>query len=103
MGGRAADPRRPDVSPQVRNHRHQTAQTRPHPGGKARTRRPGWRTRLALLHHLCARYPRTHGAARGGAARPTVSVREARPGITIAMVTDPDGNTVEFLQNSASK
>ena len=34
---------------------------------------------------------------------PTVSVREARPGITIAMVTDPDGNTVEFLQNSASK
>jgi catechol 2,3-dioxygenase-like lactoylglutathione lyase family enzyme len=35
--------------------------------------------------------------------RPTVSVREARPGITIAMVTDPDGNTVEFLQNTASK
>ena len=35
--------------------------------------------------------------------RPTVSVREARPGITIAMVTDPDGNTVEFLQNTAPK
>jgi len=35
--------------------------------------------------------------------RPTVSVREARPGVTIAMVTDPDGNTVEFLQNTASR
>ena len=35
--------------------------------------------------------------------RPTVSVREARPGVTIAMVTDPDGNTVEFLQNSSPR
>ena len=35
--------------------------------------------------------------------RPTVSVREARPAITIAMLTDPDGNTVEFLQNTAPK
>src|SRR3984893_2732515 len=103
MGGRAADPGRPDVPPQVRNHRHQIAQARPHPGGKARIRRPGWRTRLALLHHLRARYPRTHGAARAKGVRPTVSVREARPGITIAMVTDPDGNTVEFLQNTAPK
>ena len=32
--------------------------------------------------------------------RPTVPVTEFRPGVTIAMVTDPDGNTVEFLQNS---
>jgi catechol 2,3-dioxygenase-like lactoylglutathione lyase family enzyme len=35
--------------------------------------------------------------------KPTVSITEARPGITIAMVTDPDGNTVEFLQNTSSK
>jgi predicted enzyme related to lactoylglutathione lyase len=27
-------------------------------------------------------------------------VREARPGVTIAMVEDPDGNYVEFLQQS---
>jgi len=32
--------------------------------------------------------------------RPTVPVTEFRPGVTIAMVTDPDGNTIEFLQNS---
>ena len=30
--------------------------------------------------------------------RPTVPVTEFRPGVTIAMVTDPDGNTVEFIQ-----
>jgi len=35
--------------------------------------------------------------------RPTVPIREARPGVTIAMVTDPDGNTIEFLQNTSSK
>jgi catechol 2,3-dioxygenase-like lactoylglutathione lyase family enzyme len=34
---------------------------------------------------------------------PTVPVTEYRPGVTIAMVTDPDGNTVEFLQNTGSK
>ena len=34
--------------------------------------------------------------------KPTVPITEARPGITIAMVTDPDGNTVEFLQNTGS-
>lgn len=28
-----------------------------------------------------------------------VSVREARPGVTIGMVEDPDGNWVEFVQN----
>jgi len=27
-------------------------------------------------------------------------VTEFRPGVTIAMVTDPDDNTVEFLQNT---
>jgi glyoxylase I family protein len=32
--------------------------------------------------------------------RPTMPVTEFRPGVTIAMVTDPDGNTVEFLQNT---
>jgi catechol 2,3-dioxygenase-like lactoylglutathione lyase family enzyme len=35
--------------------------------------------------------------------RATVPVMEARPGVTISMVTDPDGNTVEFLQNTAVK
>jgi len=35
--------------------------------------------------------------------RATVPVTEFRPGVTIAMVTDPDGNTVEFLQNTAAK
>ena len=34
---------------------------------------------------------------------PTVPVTEFRPGVTIAMVTDPDGNTVEFIQNTGSK
>jgi len=29
----------------------------------------------------------------------TVPVTEFRPGVTISMVTDPDGNTIEFLQN----
>ena len=29
-----------------------------------------------------------------------VKVREARPGVTIGMVEDPDGNWVEFVQNS---
>jgi len=33
----------------------------------------------------------------------TVPVTEFRPGVTIAMVTDPDGNTVEFIQTSAPK
>lgn len=29
-----------------------------------------------------------------------ISIREARPGVTIAMVEDPDGNWVEFVQNA---
>ena len=35
--------------------------------------------------------------------RATVPVTEFRPGVTIAMVADPDGNTVEFLQNTGAK
>jgi glyoxylase I family protein len=35
--------------------------------------------------------------------RATVPVTEFRPGVTIAMVTDPDGNTIEFLQNTPAK
>lgn len=31
--------------------------------------------------------------------KPTVPVTDFRPGVRIAMVTDPDGNTIEFLQN----
>jgi catechol 2,3-dioxygenase-like lactoylglutathione lyase family enzyme len=34
--------------------------------------------------------------------RPTVPVTEFRPGVTIAMVTDPDGNTVEFIQTASA-
>lgn len=30
----------------------------------------------------------------------SVPIREARPGVTIGMVLDPDGNTVEFVENS---
>ncbi len=30
----------------------------------------------------------------------TMPVTDFRPGVTIAMVTDPDGNTVEFLENT---
>ena len=33
----------------------------------------------------------------------TVPVTDFRPGVTIAMVADPDGNTVEFLQNTPVK
>lgn len=29
-----------------------------------------------------------------------VPIREVRPGVTIGMVTDPDGNVVEFVENS---
>jgi catechol 2,3-dioxygenase-like lactoylglutathione lyase family enzyme len=35
--------------------------------------------------------------------RASVPVTEFRPGVTIAMVTDPDGNTVEFIQNTPVK
>ncbi len=35
--------------------------------------------------------------------RLTVPVTEFRPGVTIAMVTDPDGNTVELLQNAGAR
>ena len=35
--------------------------------------------------------------------KPTVPVMEFRPGVTIAMVTDPEGNTIEFLQNTPVK
>ncbi len=33
----------------------------------------------------------------------TMPVTDFRPGVTIAMVTDPDGNTVEFLENTPVK
>ncbi len=32
--------------------------------------------------------------------KPFMPITEVRPGVTIAMVSDPDGNTVEFLQPS---
>jgi glyoxylase I family protein len=35
--------------------------------------------------------------------KPTMPVTDFRPGVTIAMVTDPDGNTVEFLENTPVK
>lgn len=33
--------------------------------------------------------------------RPLLPITSFRPGVTIAMVADPDGNTVELLQNDA--
>lgn len=35
--------------------------------------------------------------------KPFMKVTEFRPGVTIAMIADPDGNTVEFLQDRTSK
>jgi catechol 2,3-dioxygenase-like lactoylglutathione lyase family enzyme len=35
--------------------------------------------------------------------KPLMKVTEFRPGITIAMMADPDGNTVEFLQDLTAK
>lgn len=40
------------------------------------------------------------GACEAAGYRVPVSIREFRPGITIAIVEDPDGNWVEFLQAS---
>src|SRR5580704_17041955 len=65
MGERAAAARRPDVSPQVRDHRYQTPEARQATGRKACTGWPGGRTRLPLLHDLGARYSRPDSAARG--------------------------------------
>ncbi len=39
-------------------------------------------------------------ACRAGGYNVPVEPREIRPGVTIAMVEDPDGNWVEFLQTS---
>lgn len=39
-------------------------------------------------------------ACRGGGYRIPVEPREIRPGVTIAIVEDPDGNWVEFLQTA---
>jgi len=38
-------------------------------------------------------------ACEAGGYKVVVSTREARPGVTIGMVEDPDGNWVEFVQN----
>jgi catechol 2,3-dioxygenase-like lactoylglutathione lyase family enzyme len=40
------------------------------------------------------------GACDKGGYKVVVPVREFRPGVTIAIVEDPDGNWVEFLQAS---
>jgi len=39
-------------------------------------------------------------ACEAGGYKTVISTREARPGVTIGMVEDPDGNWVEFVQNS---
>jgi catechol 2,3-dioxygenase-like lactoylglutathione lyase family enzyme len=39
-------------------------------------------------------------ACRDGGYRIRVDATEIRPGVTIAIVEDPDGNWVEFLQNA---
>lgn len=40
-------------------------------------------------------------AVRERGAEPAMAIREIRPGVRIAMLTDPDGNTVELLENRA--
>lgn len=39
-------------------------------------------------------------ACADGGYKIVISKREARPGVTIGMVEDPDGNWVEFVQNT---
>ena len=39
------------------------------------------------------------GACEAAGYKVAISMREARPGVTIGMVEDPDGNWVEFVQN----
>ena len=40
------------------------------------------------------------GNTSGTPAIIAVGITEVRPGVTIGMVEDPDGNWVEFVQNS---
>jgi len=73
---------------------NRTPEARPAPGGPM----GGLGLRYFTISVPNIRELMTHLEAKG--IRPTVPIREARPGVTIAMVTDPDGNTVEFLQNT---
>lgn len=74
-----------------------TPEAKPAPGGPMR----GLGYRYFTISVPDIRGLMTQLEAKG--IRATVPVTEFRPGVTIAMVTDPDGNTIEFLQNSAPK
>jgi catechol 2,3-dioxygenase-like lactoylglutathione lyase family enzyme len=76
---------------------NQTPESKPAPGGPA----GGLGLRYFTISVPDIRGLVAQLAAKG--IKPTVPIREARPGVTIAMVTDPDGNTVEFLENSNPK
>jgi catechol 2,3-dioxygenase-like lactoylglutathione lyase family enzyme len=52
-----------------------------------------WTISVSNLHDLVA-------ACRDGGYRVRVDASEIRPGVTIAIVEDPDGNWVEFLQTA---
>ena len=63
---------------------------------------PGGPMRGLGMRYFTISVPDIRGLISGLEAKgvkPTVPVTEFRPGVTIAMVTDPDGNTIEFLQN----
>ncbi len=69
------------------------------PGGKAAPGAARWK------RWGCATSPSTSPISRALIAhleskgiKPFMPITEIRPGVTIAMVSDPDGNTVEFLQ-----
>lgn len=67
---------------------------------------PGGPMRGLGMRYFTISVPDIRGLVSGLEAKgvkPTVPVTEFRPGVTIAMVTDPDGNTIEFLQNGPAK
>ena len=59
---------------------------------------------MTVTSYFSADYVEARGkfldACRAGGYKVPVEPREIRPGVTIAMVEDPDGNWVEFLQTS---
>ena len=68
------------------------------PSGKAA---PGGPMEATGLRYLTIHVPDLKGLLahlETKGIKPFMPITEIRPGVTIAMVSDPDGNTVEFLQ-----
>ena len=68
------------------------------PGGKAA---PGGPMEAMGLRYFTIHVPDLKGLIaqlESKGIKPFMPITEIRPGVTIAMVSDPDGNTVEFLQ-----